>query len=235
MPARSKQSATPRPTPSRHTAPKYAFNSANRCLAGPNPYRFNSATNATRIWPGTEKRADAFLRNSLKKLAWRLQATSEFDDVYHDLVVRMLPKLTKVQPTRGDPDKFVSLAAFRCLASILRDHRAAKRFVKSLESLNGWVIGPGGRWQRLDQTLGDQADRRVRRSRRSHIDQADLRIDLAEVMQALPPALRTVAERLGQQSVTQIADELGLARTTIHARIRSIRQRFEHADLRKYL
>jgi putative transposase len=53
MPARSKQSATPRPTPSRHTAPKYAFNSANRCLAGPNPYRFNSATNATRIWPGT--------------------------------------------------------------------------------------------------------------------------------------------------------------------------------------
>jgi hypothetical protein len=40
-------------TPSRHTAPKYTINSANRGRTGPNPYRFNSATSSIRIWSGT--------------------------------------------------------------------------------------------------------------------------------------------------------------------------------------
>jgi hypothetical protein len=43
-----------RPTPSRHTAPEYAFNSANG--VGQNPYSFNSATNAIRIRAGTGSR-----------------------------------------------------------------------------------------------------------------------------------------------------------------------------------
>jgi Phosphatidylethanolamine-binding protein len=42
------------PTSSRHAAPKYAFNSATGGAAGRNPYSFNLATSATRIWAGTD-------------------------------------------------------------------------------------------------------------------------------------------------------------------------------------
>jgi hypothetical protein len=53
----SQKRPSPRPTPSHHTAPKYAIISANGGLAGRNPYSFNSATNATTIWSGTDSTA----------------------------------------------------------------------------------------------------------------------------------------------------------------------------------
>jgi hypothetical protein len=51
-------------TPSRHTAPKYTINSANRGRTGPNPYRFNSATSSIRIWSGTHRNHHTFARRT---------------------------------------------------------------------------------------------------------------------------------------------------------------------------
>ncbi len=183
-----------------------------------------------------DSRSDDFLRNSIRKLIGRLRHVAEPEDVLQELVSRLLPKIHRFRPERGDSDTFLSLAAFRCLASILRDQRAAKRFVKAIKSLHDWVLGLDGRRQPLIDALDDrQVGRHRGRVRRSPIEETEMRMDLTDAIEALPPDLREVAELLGRLSVTEIAAELGLGRTTVHARIRRIRQRFEKKNLREYL
>ena len=46
-----------RPSPVAPAFSKILRNSGNRPFPGPNSYRLNSATNATRIWPGTRSRS----------------------------------------------------------------------------------------------------------------------------------------------------------------------------------
>src|SRR5687768_16464356 len=145
-----------------------------------------------------DKRSDVFLRNCIKKLSRRLKRVAAPGDVYQELIARLLPKLAQYRRERSDPDTFLGMAAFRCLASILRDQLAAKRFIKTIKSLHDLVNGLDGRRQRLVDTLDDrQPYPRRGRSRRSQTELSELGIDLDEAIQALPPDLRAVAQHLG--------------------------------------
>ena len=64
---------------------------------------------------------------------------------------------------------------------------------------------------------------------------AQLVLDTAEVIAGLTPELRELAERLKADSVSQVARDLGVPRTTLNGRIQELRRRFERARLRDYL
>jgi len=59
--------------------------------------------------------------------------------------------------------------------------------------------------------------------------------DVAAVLAKLPPKLRDLCERLKHHSITEVAQQLGIPRTTLHDAIGRLRQHFEDAGLRDYL
>ena len=58
---------------------------------------------------------------------------------------------------------------------------------------------------------------------------------LDSVLDRLPPKLRDLAERLKGDSLSQIARDTGVPRTTLYESVRRLRQIFERAGLGKYL
>ena len=60
-------------------------------------------------------------------------------------------------------------------------------------------------------------------------------MDLATVLGELPPELRELAERRKTQTMQEIADEMGVPRTTLNDWAKLIRQRFVQARLQDYL
>jgi len=62
-----------------------------------------------------------------------------------------------------------------------------------------------------------------------------LAIDLADVIATLPESWQTLLELRKTQSMAEIANEMGVPRTTLNAWMRSIRNRLENTDIRDYL
>ena len=62
-----------------------------------------------------------------------------------------------------------------------------------------------------------------------------LAIDLAELMETLPPEWRMLCRRLGVETVSEISRDTGIARGTIYEWMGKLRAIFEEAGLREYL
>ena len=60
-------------------------------------------------------------------------------------------------------------------------------------------------------------------------------MDLDELLQSLPEDLREMCDRLKNDSISQVARELGIPRSTLRDRVCKIRRRFEQSELQKYL
>ncbi len=63
----------------------------------------------------------------------------------------------------------------------------------------------------------------------------DRTLDVAEILAALPPDLRDLAERLQTRSVSEAARDKKLARTSLQRHVDRLRRCFEDAGLKIYL
>ena len=88
----------------------------------------------------------------------------------------------------------------------------------------------------LAQTIGErELDARLGRERRSEEELVQLALDMAEVIATLPESWQILLELRKTQTMTEIADELGVPRTTLNDWMRRIRTRFEKAGMQDYL
>ena len=88
----------------------------------------------------------------------------------------------------------------------------------------------------LAQTIGEQElDARLGLHRRGEEELAQLRLDLATVIGTLPESWQNLLELRKTRTMQEVADEMGVPRTTLNHWMRRIRQRFEDAGLRDYL
>jgi len=137
-----------------------------------------------------------------------------------------------------DPEMLQEFGAVveRDVANILRDKKAEKRDHRRIGSLHVMIEVTDDGPTELAGTIGER-EHNARRCRhpRSEDDLSQLASDLADVVAALPDELRDLAERLKTQSISEIAREVGIPRTTVNDTVRRLRQRFEHAGLREYL
>ena len=62
-----------------------------------------------------------------------------------------------------------------------------------------------------------------------------LALDLAVVLERLPPELRELCRRFKAESVTEISRDTGVPRGTIYESIKKLREIFEDAGLKDYL
>jgi RNA polymerase sigma-70 factor (ECF subfamily) len=177
------------------------------------------------------------IRRKARRLARRRGSThQDREDIEQDLVLDLLERLPAFDPDKADRDVFVRMVVSHAVADLLRRTRARKRDDRSVASLGAPLADEGDGPPDLAAAVGrPERDARLGRRPRDDAEQAQLALDLAEVVARLPPALRDLAERLKTRSVSEVARDLGIPRTTLRDRLRVIGGRLERAGLRDYL
>ena len=114
---------------------------------------------------------------------------------------------------------FITTVVERSMAMLIRERHAKKRNATGIQSLTSPADDGGP----SDHRGGGDPER------------IDLTSDVAEVMASLPAELRDFAERLKLQTVSQVAREMDVPRTTLLRWVDRLRRCFEDAGLRIYL
>jgi len=178
------------------------------------------------------------VRRKARQLIGRAGFTkSDREDIEQEFWLKLVKHLSSFDPRQGHRHAFVTTVVERCAATLLRNKTAEKRDHRRVRSLNV-VIADDEHEGPVE--LGDTVSRRELDARLGHAprdehDLAQLALDIASVIASLSPEMRELAERLKTDSVSQIARDLGVPRTTLNDRVRELRRRFEDAGLRDYL
>jgi len=184
------------------------------------------------------KAEKGFIRKKARQLVGKSGFTRwDIDDICQELTLRLFRAMLSFDPNQGHWAVFVTTVVERSAASLLRDKRAEKRDHRRVRSLNVVIAddeheGP----VELGDTVGRrELDARLGQASRDEHDLAQLALDIAGAIAGLSPEMRELAERLKTDSVSQIARDLGVPRTTLNDRVRELRRQFEDAGLRDYL
>jgi RNA polymerase sigma-70 factor (ECF subfamily) len=175
---------------------------------------------------GIDPYAVRLIRWKARQLAGTAGFTeSDREDIEQELTLDFLKRLPHHDPARSTLEAFAAGVVDHKVASIIERRQAQKRDWRRVgPSLNDAVhAGDDGA-----RELGDSIPA-------ADGPDADLAIDLAEALAALPPELRDLCERLSRWTVTEVARQEGVSRRTIHRRMAEIRRRFVESGLEPLL
>lgn len=204
----------------------------------------SKAPHATTHSQGNEKqepRIDAFsarlIRRKARYLAtWAGFTSSDRGDLEQEMRLKLLKQLSSFDPAQGDRRAFVVTVIERFSINILRDQIAEKRDHRRASSLNITVESEDNGPVELAQTIGDhEANSRLCLAPRSDSEKSELAMDTADVVAELPDDLRDLCQRLKRDSISQVARDLGVPRSTLYKSIYELRRRFEEAAMRRHL
>ena len=183
---------------------------------------------------------DAYAAELIRCKACRLVgkaglAAHDVDDLIQALTAELLECLPKFDPNRATLRTYVSCVVKRKAYRIIRDRIAKMRNpARESHSLNQ-VDTEEASEEGAHGVTQEEHDRRTGRRNRSAEEQAQLALDVASVLAKFPRRFRTLCEALKSNSITEVAQRLGVPRGTVYEHIGKIREVFERADLRRYL
>lgn len=162
---------------------------------------------------------------------------SEREDLVQEVFVRATQSLTLFDPVVGHLYPYVCTVVQRHLCNVIRNRSVAKRGPRRVASLSKLVNQLDGTRTELNQLIGiKDSDRRLGRDRRLSDEQLNsLKLDLAELISQLPPMLQELLERRKTQSISEIARDMNIARSTLNDWMLQIRNQFEAAGIDAYL
>ena len=184
---------------------------------------------------------DRFIRGIIRRKVNQLIGRAGFtrqdgEDLEQELLARVSQSLPKFDAAKAHRNKFITTVVERYVANILRNKRAPKRDCRGTGSLNVTIEITDEGPTELAQTIGDrELDARIGRQRRTEEELAQLALDLSDMIATLPDSWCTLLELRKTRTVQQVADEMGVPRTTLNDWMRRIRQRFENSGLQDYL
>ncbi len=193
-------------------------------------------------WPDTEPILDGFAQRLIRRKARQLArlpgfSLSDCEDIEQELRLKLLKHLASYDPQQGCRQAFVTALVERQAANLLRAKRAEKRDHRSVRSLSMVVAEDEeeGPVELADTISQRHLDARLGRATREEHELAELAMDVNDVIAGLPPELGELARRLKTDSLSQIARDLGVPRTTLADRVQKLRRCFEQAGLQHYL
>ena len=198
-----------------------------------------SASNSTSSTSATPRHLDAFARRLIRRKARQLACRSDFTrsdcaDIEQDLAQKLVQQMEAFDPAAAHWYAFVTTVVERQTATLVRDRRAAKRDRRRVTTLHVLIDGDDGPVEFAQTIASDEHLNRTGRWRRSDAERAELALDTATVLAALPEDLRDLAVRLMDASPSQVARDLGVPRSTLQRRMERLRRHFEDAGLRDY-
>ena len=189
-------------------------------------------------YDGVEDYAVRLIRYKARRLIGQAGFTpSDREDLEQELVLDLLRRLPKYNPKRAKLNTFIARIVEHRIASLIEAQKAGIRdYRRCGGSLNDRYEDEEGRSVERVDTI-DQEDYLLRTGAQSRPwdELSALAIDVAAVLEALPPELRELCRRLKAETVTEISRDTGVPRGTIYESIKKLREIFEDAGLRDYL
>jgi RNA polymerase sigma-70 factor (ECF subfamily) len=166
-----------------------------------------------------------FVRALVRRKAGQLVGVAGYGrqdvpDLGQELCLRLLQSLSRFDPARGRIEAFVTIVLERTVARLVRDRRTKKRYAPGSRSLDAPDAEADGLLPEDYRQAGDDA--------------RDLRADLDQVLEPLPPEQRDLARRLMERTIADVARDLGVPRSTLMRRVGHLRRHLEDAGLRDY-
>ena len=162
---------------------------------------------------------------------------SDRDDLEQELVFDLWRRLPRYDPARARRDTFIARVVEHKIASLIEAQKAAMRDYRRCPwSLNDRIEDADGRSLEREETI-DQDDYMLRTGTRSRPAEElhDLAIDVAALLDTLPPELRKLCRRLEAETVSEVSRATGVPRGTLYESIRKLRKICEEAGLKEYL
>ena len=140
----------------------------------------------------------------------------DYDDLTQELTVAILRRLPAFRADRAEYNTFVSRVIDWKVIDLIRHQTSEKRDYRcEAYSLNEQVAGPENkpvpRFAMMEQ---DEGDIRIGKYKHTATERLELQLDVESVLADLPDELRQVAMMLQEKTITQVAQELGMPRTT---------------------
>ena len=187
---------------------------------------------------GIDPYAAGLIRFKARRLVGQAGFTaSDREDIEQELILDLLRRLPKYNPKRAQLNTFIARVVEHRLASLIEAQKAGIRDYRRCRcSLNECFEDADGRSVERVDTF-DQEDYLLRTGAQSRPSEElnRLAIDVAAVLETLPPELRELCRRLKAETVTEISRDTGVPRGTIYESIKKLREIFEDAGLRDYL
>lgn len=184
------------------------------------------------------KFAAQLIRRKARELAARSGfSPSDRDDIEQELRLILLRRLDKFDPSVAHYNAFVTTVIERYSATILEHRCAESRSHRRYGgSLNQLVDDGDGNKIEMGATLPeDQQCVRTGARFRSGEELHDLATDVAQLIADLPPEVADICERLKRDTISVVARDLGMPRSTLRDLLKGVRSRFECCGMREYL
>jgi RNA polymerase sigma factor (sigma-70 family) len=189
-----------------------------------------------------ENPINKFAAYLIRRKARELAACSGFspsdrDDIEQELTLVLLRRLDKFDPKVAHYNAFVTTVIERYAATILEHRRAESRCHRRCGgSLNKMLDDGEGNKVEMGATLPeDQQSVRTGVRFRSGEELQELAMDVAQLIANLPPDFADICERLKRDTISVVARDLGIPRSTLRDLLKIVRSRFESGGMREYL
>ncbi len=154
-------------------------------------------------------------------------------DIEHDLLVHVLKQADNYNPTRSQPNTFITRVVETAAAMLIRSRKRLKRAAGNLAvSLEGACIGGDQDQTTLGEIISEDDLRRMRGNRtyNAQLD-SDRSIDIAAAMEGLTPRQCEVAERLATSTEAGVARQMGISRRQVRNEVQAIGEHFTKSGL----
>ena len=150
---------------------------------------------------------------------------SDRDDLRQELIAHLLERYEKFDPEVAHWNVFVTTVVERHVATILERQSTSKRLDgHDMVSLGILVSDDDGALVELAQQLGTQHRERVTGyASTSDEEVTEAQCDAQAILERLPPPLQKLAEQLMTHTVSELAREWGIPRSTLDDRLEKIR------------
>ena len=162
-------------------------------------------------------------------------SVDDFEDLQQELMIAYLHAWPSFDPSKGDRRSFIKAVINNAAQNLVENTEAQKRWTGiTLTSLAAAVSDQDDSLTLADMISNDDG---LWDSVYLGYDQlsADLRHDLDRAISQLPPDLARICLLLKTRTITEIAAETGIPRTTIQDVVKKLRKIMEKAGLRIYL
>ena len=180
---------------------------------------------------------DAYAAEAVRFKAGQLVGKAGFtesdrEDLQQELALDLVRRSRKYDPNKAKRSTFTACVVEHRAASILAERMGRTRDVRREgPSLNEMITDAEGNQVERIATIDAQVNRQGRSPEELHL----LALDVQTVLDTLPRRLRTLAERLKTETISEIARRAGVSRKQVYLAVWEIRRRFEAAGLRAYL
>lgn len=154
---------------------------------------------------------------------------SDLEDIEQELALDLIIRLPKYDPLRARQSTFMARIVEHKISSLISERYAQCRDWRRCQTSLDEPTSSNSASN--EETLGAQ----MSDTAADTPEDTDLLVDIQAALETLPDDMRDLWERLLRGNVRQVAQDLGLSRTTPYSRIKKLRQLLVEAGLDEYL